>query len=131
MFNHPAGTIGVALVALVLGIGCGSQPSAPTAPSSTTSAIRDDASFFRQFTQTDPLSRYTVLPNAEEFTTGRLDGSEAHRPIVRVSLKTGLRANYGDNEVINEVFKPNEEPDEPTSVLGFGSENQGSYAPTR
>ena len=86
MFNHPAGTIGVALVALVLGIGCGSQPSAPTAPSSTTSAIRDDASFFRQFTQTDPLSRYTVLPNAEEFTTGRLDGSEAHRPMVRVSL---------------------------------------------
>ncbi len=86
MFNQRAVTIGASLLVLGLGIGCRSQPNAPTAPSSTTSAIRDDASFFRQLTQTDPLSRYTVLPNAEEFTTGRLDGSEAHRPIIRVSL---------------------------------------------
>ena len=31
-------------------------------------------------------SRQSTGPNAEEFTTGRLDGSEAHRPIIRVSL---------------------------------------------
>ena len=86
MFNQTVGMISAALVGLVMGIGCGSQPGQPTAPSSSTSAIRDDASFFRQITQTDPFSRYTVLPNAEELTTGRLDGSEAHRPIVRVSL---------------------------------------------
>lgn len=85
MINQPVGRLG-AVLGLVLGIGCGSQPSQPTAPSATTSAIRDDASFFRQISQTDPLSRYSVLPSAEEFTTGRLDGSEAHRPIIRVSL---------------------------------------------
>lgn len=78
--------IGVAAVGVVLGIGCGSQTSPPTSPSGISSAIRDDASLFRQVTQTDPLSRYTVLPNAEEFTSGRLDGSEAHRPIIRVTL---------------------------------------------
>jgi hypothetical protein len=78
--------LGAAVVGLTLGIGCGNQTSPPAAPSSTSSAIRDDASFFRQISQTDPLSRYTVLPRAEEFPTGRLDGSEAHRPIIRVSL---------------------------------------------
>ncbi|MEO7133194.1 MAG: cytochrome P460 family protein [Vicinamibacterales bacterium] len=86
MFNRKSGMISVAVAGVVLGIGCGSQTSPPTAPSSTSSAIRDDAAFFRQITQIDPLSRYTVLPNAEEFATGRLDGSEAHRPIIRVSL---------------------------------------------
>ena len=29
---------------------------------------------------------YTLFPNSEEFTTGRLNGSEAHRPVIRVSL---------------------------------------------
>ena len=88
MFNQTSGIVGAAVVGVVLVVGCGSQTSPPTAPSSTGSAIRDDASFFRRITQTDPLSGYAALPNAEEFTTGRLDGSEAHRPIIRVSLNT-------------------------------------------
>lgn len=86
MLNLPFGMIGVAVISVVSGIGCGTQTTPPTAPSFTSSAIRDDSSFFRQITQIDPLSRYALLPNAEEFTSGRLDGSEAHRPLVRVSL---------------------------------------------
>ena len=86
MRRQAIGILGTALFGVALAIGCGSQPDSPTTPSSTTSAIRDDASFFRQISQTDPFGRYTVLPNAEEFTTGRLDGSEAHRSIIRVSL---------------------------------------------
>jgi hypothetical protein len=50
------------------------------------SGIQDDASLFRLITQSDPLASYALFPNAEEFTAGRLNGSEAHRPIVRVSL---------------------------------------------
>lgn len=66
---------------------CGGSQSTPTSPSGApASALRDDASLFRLVSQTDPFTRYTVLPNAEEFATGRLNGSEAHRPIIRVSF---------------------------------------------
>lgn len=81
------------LLTLTLGANaaCSTAAAGPTTPSTTsppaTSAIvRDDAALFRQITQADPLTQYTVLPNADEFTTGRLIGSEAHRPVIRVSL---------------------------------------------
>jgi hypothetical protein len=57
--------------------------SEPTAPSSAPS---DDAALFRTISETDPFGAYTAFPNAEEFTEGRLNGSEAHRPIVRTRL---------------------------------------------
>jgi len=68
---------------------CGSGESAtgtPTGPTTAATGIRDDAALFRMVSQTDPFARYGVFPNAEELTAGRLDGSEAHRPVVRVSL---------------------------------------------
>jgi penicillin-binding protein 1A len=49
--------------------------------------------------------------------------------LVRVNSKTGLRAQPGESDSILEVFKPSEEPDDPSSVLGFSSENQGAFAP--
>ena len=80
----------LAIVAVVTGVSCGkqggTQSGTPTAPSAPSSGIRDDASLFRLISQTDAFGRYTVFPNAEEFTTGRLNGSEAHRPVIRVSL---------------------------------------------
>ena len=85
------------IVTLSTGVGsCGggsaATPTGPTssAPSGLTlsSGVRDDAAMFRLVTQTDPFSRYTAFPNAEEFTTGRLNGSEAHRPVIRVSLNS-------------------------------------------
>jgi len=48
--------------------------------------IRDDASLFQLVTRDDPFAAYRLFPNADEFTAGRLNGSEAHRPVVRVSL---------------------------------------------
>lgn len=72
---------------LLLGVSCGRATSTPSGPSSNASAmVRDNASLFRLVTEADPFGTYTVFPNAEEFTDGRLNGSEAHRPIVRVSL---------------------------------------------
>ena len=44
---------------------------------------------------------------------------------IRVDLKTGLRSQPGDTgTTIMEAFKPTEEPDEPSSALGVGSQGQ-------
>lgn len=84
------------VVALSLAVAaCGSGGSSvetPTGPTTASTGIRDDAALFRLVSQTDPFSRYTVFPNAEEFTTGRLNGSEAHRPVIRVSLNSTAAA---------------------------------------
>lgn len=81
--------ITIATTALAVAAACGGMQSTPTSPSGApASALRDDASMFRLVSQTDPFTRYTVLPNAEEFATGRLNGSEAHRPIIRVSFNS-------------------------------------------
>ena len=91
------------VISLVGGCGGGgaSTPAAPTAqatatpqstppatptPSTVVTTIRDDAAFFQLVTKDDPFGSYRLFPNAEEFTLGRLDGSDAHRPVVRVSL---------------------------------------------
>ena len=77
----------IAATTLAAAVACGGSQSTPTSASgAAASALRDDASLFRLVSQTDPFSRYTVLANAEEFATGRLNGSEAHRPIIRVSF---------------------------------------------
>lgn len=76
--------------------GCGEGTATPTGqPSSQptvqptvqpAASIQDDASLYRLITQTEPLSTYALFPSVDEFTTGRLNGSEAHNPIVRVRL---------------------------------------------
>jgi penicillin-binding protein 1A len=43
--------------------------------------------------------------------------------LVRVSLRTGLRAQPGDTDTVMEVFKPNEEPDDAYSIIGFTNES--------
>jgi penicillin-binding protein 1A len=50
--------------------------------------------------------------------------------LVRVNARTGLRAAPGDTESIVEAFKPNEEPDDPYSVIGFSepaADTSGDY----
>jgi penicillin-binding protein 1A len=47
--------------------------------------------------------------------------------LVRVSLRTGLRVQSGDSEVVEEAFKPYEEPDDAYSVIGFTNESGGFY----
>src|SRR5690606_5591072 len=41
--------------------------------------------------------------------------------LVRVNLKTGLRASPDDPDSIMEAFKPNEEPDDAYSVIGLST----------
>lgn len=78
--------ITIAATALTAAAACGGSQSTPTSPGGAASALRDDASLFRLVSQTDPFSRYALLSNAEEFATGRLNGSEAHGQVVRVSF---------------------------------------------
>jgi len=46
--------------------------------------------------------------------------------LVRVNLKTGLRATPTDPQAILEAFKPNEEPDDAYSIIGFQVSDTGS-----
>jgi penicillin-binding protein 1A len=50
--------------------------------------------------------------------------------LVRINLKTGMRASPDDTTAIMEAFKPNEEPDDAYSVIGFSDPYaQSSAAP--
>ena len=47
--------------------------------------------------------------------------------LVRVSLRTGLRAQGGEPDTVQEAFKPFEEPDDAYSVVGFTDERGGFF----
>jgi len=42
--------------------------------------------------------------------------------LVRVSLRTGLKAQVGEKDTVEEAFKPTEEPDDAYSIIGFTNE---------
>ncbi len=48
--------------------------------------ISTDAELFHIVTVEQPFWNYTLFPNADSVTSGTLNGSTAHQPIVRVSL---------------------------------------------
>lgn len=48
--------------------------------------------------------------------------------LVRVNPSTGLRTQPGDTRSVLEAFKPDEEPDDPYSIIGFTDET-GGFAP--
>ena len=48
---------------------------------------------------------------------------------VPVNRYTGLRASPGEKDVIWEAFKPDEEPDDPASLLGYETSSSGDGAP--
>jgi len=47
--------------------------------------------------------------------------------IIRVSLRTGLRAQPGGPDAVEEAFKPYEEPDDAYSIVGFTDERGGFF----
>lgn len=84
---RPAGRVATLLLVLAAAAACGENNDPPVAPSpGAGSPVRDNASLFQLISQTEPFAAYTLFPDAEEFTDGRLVGSEAHRPIVRVTM---------------------------------------------
>lgn len=77
---------------------CGAA-TAPASGSPGVTGVLIDADVFRLVTQTDPFSRYTAFPLADEFTTGRLNGSEAHTPVVRVLLNATASSALRDGRL--------------------------------
>jgi penicillin-binding protein 1A len=47
--------------------------------------------------------------------------------LVRVSLRTGMRAQGSEADSVLEAFKPYEEPDDPYSIVGFTNESGGFF----
>jgi hypothetical protein len=55
-----------------------------------------DAELYRLVTETDPFTAYTLFPDVDSLVAGTLNGSTAHRPMVRVSLNArALGALHG------------------------------------
>jgi hypothetical protein len=107
----------LSLLSVLLLVTACDQTNRPPAAPSPADGIRDSAALFQLITQTDPFTGYTLFPNVEEFTIGRLNGSEAHRAIVRVSinaralgtLQSGrlpTAAQFPDGSIIFKEIRP-------------------------
>lgn len=80
-----------ALVAAgLLAVSCRDKqaPNTTTPPDEMREVVDSDAALLRVITQTQPYATYTLFPHADSVTTGSLNGSTAHRPMVRVSINT-------------------------------------------
>jgi hypothetical protein len=53
-----------------------------------TPLISTDNELFQLITSYDPLTSYILFPHADSVTSGTLNGSTAHQPLVRVSLNS-------------------------------------------
>jgi hypothetical protein len=92
----PRFTLRLACLAFAIGTAAcgGGSPATPVAMATPTpppatqapAPVTTDAALFRLVTQGEPFTGYALFPNADEFATGRLNGSEAHNPLVRVSV---------------------------------------------
>lgn len=113
-----------AVTVLLMVVACNEGNPMPGGPTPA-DGIRDSAALFQLITRTDPLTGYLTFPNAEEFTAGRLNGSEAHRSIVRVSMnaralgalqggRLPTAAQFPDGSVILKEIRP--QADAPVSV---------------
>ena len=64
-----------------------------------------DEVLFAQVTQGDPFTSYTLFPNADSVTSGTLNGSTAHQPLVRVSMNaTAFNTLRGDTLPLGSSF---------------------------
>jgi len=54
----------------------------------TEAVIATDAELFALITETQPYTGYPLFPGVDSVAAGSLNGSAAHQPVVRVSLKS-------------------------------------------
>jgi hypothetical protein len=74
---------------------CKDQGAPP--PGSTREIISSDAQLFDVVTQVQPFASYSLFPDVDSVASGMLNGSAAHRPLVRVSMNaTALGALRAD-----------------------------------
>ena len=85
-------------------------PGAPTpspAPTPMVTEIASDADLFAFVTRTEPFSTYRLFPNADELVRGTLNGSSAHRPLVRTSLNATALGALQNGRLPNGTSFPN------------------------
>lgn len=74
---------------------CKDQGNPP--PSSSGEIISSDAQLFGVVTQMQPFVSYSLFPDVDSVTSGTLNGSNAHRPMIRVSMNaTAFDALWAD-----------------------------------
>ncbi len=89
----------VAVVAWVALAGCGgSDGDAPMTPDDG-DRISSDAELLALVMQTEPFASYTLFPKADSVVVGMLNGSNAHGPLVRVSLNAKAASALVDGEL--------------------------------
>jgi Cytochrome P460 len=64
-----------------------------------TRKVVSDAELFLLVTQTEPFVLYPLFPNVDSVTSGTLNGSTAHQPLVRVSMNTVAFAALHDGSL--------------------------------
>mgnify|MGYP002065748354 CR=1 FL=1 len=65
-------------------LSCKDQGDPP--PNLAREIIASDAQLFGVVTQVQPFTSYSLFPDVDSVTSGTLNGSNAHRPMVRVSM---------------------------------------------
>ncbi len=68
----------------IASLGC-TEEAAPDG-STGLQQIATDAQLYKLVTETAPYTTYVLFPRADSVTTGTLNGSTAHRPLVRVRM---------------------------------------------
>lgn len=67
--------------------------------------IDTDAELFTLITQTQPLTSYILFPLTDSVTSGTLNGSQAHQPLVSVSMNaTAYNSLRGDTLPNGQTF---------------------------
>jgi hypothetical protein len=103
--------IGVALARAVVATwiavlalsGCSDAEAPPAAPDGT--GVATDQDLFRLITTEAPYAAYPLFPGVDSVTTGTLNGSSAHQPLVRVSLNaTALSSLTADTLPAGRAF---------------------------
>lgn len=73
------------LVAGLAFAGCDGDDEAPASPDAV-ERISTDAELLELVMEREPFTTFTLFPNTDSLISGRLEGSEAHQPLVRVSM---------------------------------------------
>jgi len=93
----------VALV-LLIGVGCVVGCREIDVPPAQ-NRIDTDAELFTLVTQTQPIGSYILFPLADSVASGTLNGSQAHQPLVRVSMNaTAYNSLRGDTLPAGQSF---------------------------
>lgn len=74
----------IAVIIVLLSIVSSCTDLGPEKPSLP--LVSADEMLFQHLSRTDPFTSYMLFPHADSVTSGTLNGSTAHQPLVRVSL---------------------------------------------